>query len=266
MLDNAILKETAERQLRTSPLLSRGQWAWQFLMRNPKFQEDLSKACQYCVASEENPYERLAVGFFEPGIVERWGVLFADLRSTDANTSVIWEPRVNSEVLHVTAVKGRADVLIHALNLSEATCRTTVLRATDGVQHVLIEDQGRRLQLAIRGADVRGPVFVFVHPKSEQVRQNTYLAELRKLNGVLTRGRLPSKSTTGNAPKLERALLALDGWQGGFTPHEIAARLFGANRVRESWDDSDGVLQTSVGAAIGLGRALMEGGYRRLLA
>lgn len=61
-----------------------------------------------------------------------------------------------------------------------------------------------------------------------------------------------------------RSLQTLDGLAAGATHREVAQALFGAAMVAERWHDL-GELRAQVRRLAGRGRALVEGGYRRLL-
>ncbi len=61
-----------------------------------------------------------------------------------------------------------------------------------------------------------------------------------------------------------RSLQTLDGLDAGATQREVAQALFGADVVAERWHDL-GELRAQVRRLARRGRALVEGGYRRLL-
>lgn len=81
-------------------------------------------------------------------------------------------------------------------------------------------------------------------------------------------GRAEPRRSAGpsqRARRLARALQALDGRLAGASYREIALVLFGEARLREAgyWRTS-GLRKTAIGL-VDSGRALMSGGYRRLL-
>jgi len=59
-------------------------------------------------------------------------------------------------------------------------------------------------------------------------------------------------------------LQALDGVLAGASQREVAAAVFGRQAVAERWY-ADGDLRAQVRRTIRAGKALMRGGYRRLL-
>jgi hypothetical protein len=81
-------------------------------------------------------------------------------------------------------------------------------------------------------------------------------------------GRAPAARRRGDTRKLARfrdALSAFDNWQAGRSYRDTALQLYGAGRVAsEAWRTS--TLRDSAIRLTRLGRTLVAGGYRRLLA
>ena len=61
------------------------------------------------------------------------------------------------------------------------------------------------------------------------------------------------------------ALVALDGWLAGASQRQIAALIYGEERVDREWRAPDQTIKNRVARAIRRGRNLMEGDYRKLL-
>ncbi|WP_350090804.1 DUF2285 domain-containing protein [Thalassobaculum sp.] len=93
------------------------------------------------------------------------------------------------------------------------------------------------------------------------------LVAIEAFNAVLATGAIPASSFPAEprGRRLRVVLQALDGWLAGATNREIAAALFGRRRVDADWRDPRDHLRDQVRRAIRRGRALMAGGYRRLL-
>jgi hypothetical protein len=86
---------------------------------------------------------------------------------------------------------------------------------------------------------------------------------LRALAGAAPRA--PPRRLDHRLVRLRQALGAFDAWRAGRAYREIAVRLYGAGRVEaEPWRTSP--LRDSVIRLTRLGRTLVGGGYRRLLA
>lgn len=66
--------------------------------------------------------------------------------------------------------------------------------------------------------------------------------------------------------KLRDALIALDGERAGATRREIAAVIYGADRVSDEWNEPTGRLKAVIKRDVLRGRRLVAGGYRQLVA
>ncbi len=93
------------------------------------------------------------------------------------------------------------------------------------------------------------------------------LVALEALNAVVHEGRLPGNlfPVDPRSQRLRQVLQALDGWLAGATYRQIGIALFGEERVTMDWSDARQNLFDRVRRAVYRGRALMTGGYRRLL-
>jgi hypothetical protein len=66
--------------------------------------------------------------------------------------------------------------------------------------------------------------------------------------------------------KLRDAVIALDGEYAGATRREIAAVIYGSERVAEEWSDPNGRLKAVIKRDLLRGRRMVAGGYRQLVA
>lgn len=153
------------------------------------------------------------------------------------------------------------------MRLTELGCRTTVLLAPDGIQHVELSDGGWALQLCASGASVFDPVNLMTDAVIDPRRLRARLDALACLNELLAKGKFPSwsRSDDPRGRRLRVVLQALDGWLAGASYREIAIALFGESRVEADWRDPRDHLRDRVRRAIRRGRALTDGGYRMLL-
>jgi hypothetical protein len=100
----------------------------------------------------------------------------------------------------------------------------------------------------------------YAQRRLEAARQ--FLKELRQ-----EFGRLPKEHGTRETrvARLHRDILqAIDGAAAGASQREIAAALYGGRRVEEHWAP-DGDLRARVRYCLRRGRALVDGGYRKLV-
>jgi hypothetical protein len=97
-----------------------------------------------------------------------------------------------------------------------------------------------------------------------------FMPRLRSLacfNDLLCAGRLLGRYFTSEPRqrRLADVLRCLDAALQGVSHRDIATAIYGPKRVGADWRDPREHLRDSVRRAIGRGRALMRGGYLRLL-
>jgi hypothetical protein len=142
-----------------------------------------------------------------------------------------------------------------------------VLRTPDGTQHVLIENLGRTLQLAVVGTDISHPVhFTTVIPvRAQQLTARLWAAKC--INELLSKGRLPTGRFRAHPRRhrLRTVLQALDAWLAGASHRDISCALVGEKRTNADWADPSDHLRDATRRTVKRGRQLMNGRYRNLL-
>jgi hypothetical protein len=142
-----------------------------------------------------------------------------------------------------------------------------VLHCRAGIQHLLIVNSHRAVQLAVRGASLSRPSYLLTElnlPPSKERLRLTAIADFNALIGSACRPGERAQSLP-SCDRLRLVLQALDGFLAGASQREIAEALFGVSRVSRDWRDSGGHLRDRVRRAVRRGRTLMNGGYRSLL-
>ena len=152
------------------------------------------------------------------------------------------------------------------ISLLTPASRSLVVRTPDGTRHVLIEDSGRTLQLAVVGADISHPVAITATIPARAQALTAHLRMARCLNEFLSTGRLPtSLSPIHRRRRLRIVLQALDACLAGASHREISCAVFGETRTNADWSDPSDHLRDATRRAVRRGRQLMNGGYKDLL-
>lgn len=142
---------------------------------------------------------------------------------------------------------------------------------------VVIHD-GTRLQIACYGTALQmgatlasnladGDAFAFLLPAEADLpgRWSSVLQFLTLLDSALMQRRAASYPYPSRQSLVHmRTLQALDGASAGASHRDIATTLFGQRDACSRWH-ADGDLRAQVRHLLRRGRALVEGGYRRLL-
>ncbi len=237
------------RWMATLPKLG---WAWEFLRRNPNYRAEYA-------AQRARTVEPAT-----PLNSDLWPLIrFEDPDRDARQADVLWRREACSSVLPLSAIEDCASEPSRDLSIRAMKCRVTKVQEGE-VCHVLLAEEGRSLQLEIRGS-LSGASLVTPALPGRQHAANRVTA-IRRLNDAVTHGELRPQlyPRDKRGPRLIKVVQALDGWLAGAHHREIAVSLFGANRVTSEWSNGDH-LRDQVRRAIGYGRSLMESGFRRIL-
>lgn len=235
-------------------------FAWEFLRRNERFRRDLASGAErWSKVAEQGQFTVYR------GSASKipHDCLFADLAEADASVAtVLWNPELCPAVLRAIALPSRGDA--SSFILEKGWLPTTLLQSDNGIQHVLIRDRVRCLQLEVRGESLLQPVSLLVDTAAAVCRQNR---ALQALKAYRTSAVLPETyfSAEPRAHRNALVLQALDGWLAGARHRELAVALYGKDRVARDWADPEERLRDQVRYAITRGRALMDHGYRAFL-
>lgn len=235
--------------------LPRLGWAWEFVRRNPKYRADYA-SCDGASGI------KVAPGYPEKAL---WPLLrFEDPHRDARQAEVLWQRRDCPSVLPLSAVVHACDEPSRCLLLEGMQCRVAIIEDGD-LRHVLFTQDGRSLQLEVRGS-LSGSVLLTPALPCGKSAPNRIMA-LKRLNDVVTHGTLRPQlyPREKRGPRLVKVMQALDGWLANAHRREIAISLFGQRRVESDWSNHGDHLRDQVRRAINYGRMMMESGYRRLL-
>ncbi|HWH59557.1 MAG TPA: DUF2285 domain-containing protein [Terriglobales bacterium] len=249
--------------------LSGSQWAWEFLRRNAEFRADWRVAQLQYGLSGYDPPMTMMVSQYDTPMLSKWGLLYCTSPNEDARTAAaFWNPALCSTVLRLKGFPVTENIDTTPFVLDDLKCPSVLLEMPSGGQHLLFMDEGRRLQLAIEGADVMRPVRLLTNGAPEKDLALSQLAALRCFNDLRLSARLyDSHIERGRGPeRLHLVLRILDANFSGATRDEIARKLFADEYIDEGWSGANQLLRDRVRRAIYRGRALMCKAYRTLLA
>jgi len=245
--------------------LNDSEVAWEFLRRNPGYQQDVHPY-QEAVVRPRATASGQHVWFDDRHTLaaRRWGLSrFVDPTTRAPEAPIDWTEELGAAKIDAVARESRhgerPDV-----HLTELLCVRHIVISADGEETALINTSDRALTLRLRGTTaLRGPVCLTFQ-----------IAGLRALPGA---GRsilslpdlLASRPRTLNRSRrqllLREALIALDGRAAGATYREVAAVVVGAESARAAWKNSDQSLKDRMRRALKAGMAIRNGRYRTLI-
>lgn len=185
--------------------------------------------------------------------------------SLSADASVFWNPRQFSHALPLIAEQGLSGAV--RVDLKTLPCDVTILRARYDEHHVLLESDGRSLQLVVNTRTVSNRLHLKTYALWPEQLGKARLASLEAINAFVQTGRFPAHFCPPDtrSRRLCVVLRALDGALAGAKHREIAVALFGRAKVDRDWTDPGNHMRDHVRRAVRRGRYLMMKGYRDFL-
>lgn len=182
-----------------------------------------------------------------------------------AGAAVFWRSELHPPVLAVRAETCRADDP-DAVDLLRLPCAATLRLTGDGREEVLVADGPRCIRIEVTGGTLLGGPVRLHYRLSGFVDIESKVLTLRRLVALRRLGRLPHTlfPPERRARRWAQAFQAHDGAQAGASHREIAAALFGQDRVSEDWREGDH-MRMRVHRLIRTAEKLIDGGYHELL-
>jgi hypothetical protein len=243
----------------------RRAFAWEYLRRNARIRATSADRFRRWRASGRDGNMQIFRDETSDTVGEA-DCLFATSADTDARSAtVLWNPDLCPSVLRLLALPDTGDLT--RFSLAESALPATLLLSSEGVQHVLIRDGVRSLQLMVRGESLLRPVGLAINTHWDAAVATYQERSWRTLRAFRDSGQLPEACfpPDPHAERLALVLQALDGWRAGARQRDIAVALHGADRVARDWSDPRENLRDQVRYAITRGRTLADHGYRAFL-
>lgn len=185
---------------------------------------------------------------------------FVDPEKTSEAISPFWSPSINPYILKCkwTARDKRDQSSVTILN--ELPFKKTIVRTSDGQNHLLLSGQKRSLQLVFDQEIDPENTFYFEISASGPGILHIQTQAILCLDSILKRGHFLSSYCAMPArfrvtPEL---LYALDLDDLGFSQREIAIRIFGENTVNEGWNNVTDFVRSRTSRMLKKGRSLLE--------
>lgn len=226
--------------------LSPADLAWEFLRRNPLYQDDFAR-------------------FAETGdarVWARWGLTFpADPALSSREQPIFWGPTVDARAVVLTVAPA---VGPHTFSYAPQTWPGEFVErlAPDGL-HALLRARDTDHRLWMPTPIAAGEPVAFVVPLGADAARAS-AAALRLWRHLTGSSGAAARQHDQRLRRSGQSLRAFDGRQAGGSYRAIAEQIFGAPRVAaESWRTSS--LRDATIRLVRSGAALVRGDYRRLL-
>ena len=245
--------------------LNDSELAWEFLRRNPDYQQDVHQHQEALVRPRAVASgQKVWFGAQHTMAACRWGLTrFVDPALLAPEAPIDWMEDLGAAKIDAVAREPRrgerSDV-----HLAELQCVRHIVVFADGEETVLINTSDKALTLRLRGATaLRGPVcltFQIAGIKALPYSGRSIL----NLPDMLT-GRPRKFNRSRRRLLLREAVIALDGRTAGATYQDVAVVIAGAESARAAWRSSDHSLKDRMRRALKAGMRFRNGGYRTLI-
>ena len=226
--------------------------AWEFLRRNPEYQESYRLRRQRWRRELARP--------------EHWGLMEWEDPGRNAREAFpIWKPEL-LPVLHISPASDAGGRPCPGLDLWNMPGRKhlRMLDIADGYLALVVQCGARWLRARIEPMALTAPSCIFWLPVPASATPALLQAQLLpSLPGILPDNRRRPRAYRNETLHL-RALQALDGVAAGATQREIAQVIFGQERVQEDWHADSG-LRRQIRHYLSRGNFFMREGYLDLL-
>ena len=245
--------------------LNDSEVAWEFLRRNPDYQQDVHRRQEVLVRPRAVASgQKVWFDAQHTMAACRWGPSrFVDPASRAPEAPIDWMEDLGAAKIDAVArepCQGEQS----DLHLAELQCVRHIVVSSDGGETLLINTSDKALTLRLRGATaLRGPVCLTFEIAG--IMALPYSARsILGLPDMLT-GRPRKFDGSRRQLLLREAVIALDGRTAGATYQDVAVVIAGAESARAAWRTSDHSLKDRMRRALKAGMRFRNGGYRTLI-
>jgi hypothetical protein len=245
-----------------------GDWAWEFLRRNPDYRADwrasVPRHLPHLTLRDGTQVLRLRRRYPR---AEQWGLYaFTDPFQRARTAPVFWLPTATRRVVRARCAMPRDRQGFPSLSLASFKVIRTAVIGVDTIPVVMMKGQGVSVVVEIHGLAALTSAFEMVFELDGFGDLNTQTECLKLLQRFMNAepaGPQPTLFTSDE--RLRHALIALDESMAGKTYRQIAITIFGDKRVAEEWGGASQFLKDRTRRLVAKGKELMAGGYRDLL-
>lgn len=196
------------------------------------------------------------------------GCTFAeDPRRPAPLARVIWSAAWDPATLTVAVAPGHG-LVRDRIELGELAPWLTIVAGSAGSEHVLLSDGWHHVRLDVAEGQLKGRDAVWLQYRIDGLTTaGEQILPLRRFLALCRLRRFPS-ALFPRDPRIARGIDMLrvhDALDEGAIQREIAAALFGEQRVADEWGGASDSLRSRVRRLAGDARAMARGGYRFLL-
>lgn len=249
--------------------LSRRDWAYEYLRRIPEFETQAWRAQSQAPSGRIACHRVSILKMLKPQPrAEVWGLKFFPNPSVPApNADVFWTEDVCGEIVRLAVLPREIDEVDTLFEQTVRTCEITHLTDPEGFEHLVVKGAGRSVQARCIGPSLLRTRAVKVSFDLEGLDDMAHHVSVLERSKRVYRDDVDcSPPFTRKSLLMRNGLIALDGVLAGLSDRQIAWIIEGKDAVEAGLAKGDRSRVRRVTTYRQSGRALCDGGYRKLLA
>lgn len=244
--------------------MTRDRWAWEYMRRDPNYVEDAE------TMSSENVSEMTVCHSIKvyksrvpQTIAERWGlIMMVDPKLNALNANAVWTKEAFPDQVAINVVPRAAGETCEIYDKSVTLCKISHFTDSVGREFLLTRGNGCLFQSRCKGLSLLG-----MSPVKMDLSITDFESYERKIKAQQEGMRVFAEGLSAEPPTwtkrthmLRDGLIALDCLELGMSQREIANVLYGADRVKEEWDQDR--MRDAIKYIVSRATALRDGGFR----
>lgn len=244
--------------------MTRDRWSWEYMRRDPKYIADADMMSPNDVSGVTVCHSiKVYKSRVPQTIAERWGLIMMvdpNLNALEANA--VWTKEAFPDQVAINVLPRAAGETCEIYDKSVTLCKISHFTDSVGREFLLTRGNGCLFQSRCKGLSLLG-----MAPVKMDLSITDFESYERKIKaqqeGMRVFGDDPDAQTpiwTKRTHMLRDGLIALDCLNLGLSQREIANVLYGADRVKDEWDQDR--MRDAIKYIVSRATALRDGGFR----
>jgi hypothetical protein len=249
-------------------VLSRRGWAYEYLRRNMAFRKQAYGAHRQALEIQKWKHDIYKLDIVAPQPeAEHWGLLFfPNPEQSSLYADVFWSEATYPNHISVNVTPRLPEETDEIYETSIKHCRIRHLRDLEGNEHILLlgkacATQVRCIGLSLRSANPVKMSFDLTGPS----RMEKQFRQIKAASKAYIPCDLNKPQWTPHTIVLRDGLITLDAVDAGLSLREAAEIIYGPERVKDEWNETNRSMKDRMRFRLRKARLLCDGGYRGFL-
>ena len=244
--------------------MTRDRWSWEYMRRAPKYIADAETISSDDI-SETTVCHSIKVykSRVPQTIAERWGlIMMVDPKLNALEANAVWSKEAFPDQVAINVLPRAPGETCEIYDKSVALCKISHFTDSVGREFLLTRGNGCLFQARCKGLSLLGmaPVKMDLSITDFESYERKIKAQQEGMRVFADDPDAAPTLWTKRTHMLRDGLIALDCLELGMSQREIANVLYGADRVKEEWDQDR--MRDAIKYIISRAKALRDGGFR----